>query len=360
MNPVMFQRGRTALLVGFGLASLLLNGCGGAGHSNVLSTASSAPVSAHVAQAAITVKWPARPKVSQAAPRLIPLASNSITVSITQGPHVVSTHTITRTSGDQAGTSTYTFDSLPVGALIAMATAYPNADGTGTAQATGSYAFVTTLETNAPITINMGSTIDHLAFTPATPSVAVGAATPLSVAALDAASDMVLTTATKLQWASSDTTLATVDGTGTVTGIAVGTPTISVTDSESGKSASVPLSVVKSVVDHITVIISGPDPAVHLQLVATAYDALGNVIATAPSQFAWSSSDDSIVTVDANGVTSEPGQIGQSAVITATDSVSGKSGTITINVVPTPDSANIRGQVGHMGHSVAGSSISRR
>ena len=92
----------------------------------------------------------------------------------------------------------------------------------------------------------MGSTIDHLAITPAAPSVAVGATTPLSATAFDATGAMVLTTASKLTWVSSAPTLATVDAAGVVTGVAAGTSTITVTDTESTKSATTTVTITAS------------------------------------------------------------------------------------------------------------------
>ena len=243
MNRAIFRHGGLAFFVIFGLASLLLNGCGGGGQS-------SAPPAAQVAQATITVNWPARPKASQMAPRLVPLAANSITITIMQGTNPIAMHTLSRPNGDQAAISTYTFgdpsasggsanSSLPVGALTATATAYPNADGTGTAQATGFITFVTALGTNVPITIDMGSTIDHLAVTPANPSIAVGATIALSATARDVYGAMVLTVASKTQWSSSNPAIARVDtNSGVVTGVAEGTTNLTVTDSESGKTGT--------------------------------------------------------------------------------------------------------------------------
>jgi len=249
MSRAIFSRGSRAvfmaLFVVFGLASLLLNGCGGGGGGQ----SGTAPTP-QVAQATITVNWPVRPKASQMAPRLVPLAANSITITIMQGTNPIASHTLTRPNGDQAGTSAYTFgdpsapagsayNGLPVGALTATATAYPNADGTGTAQATGFISFVTALGTNVPITIDMGSTIDHLAVTPANPSIAVGVTLALSATARDVYGAMVLTVASKTQWSSSDPAIARVDtNSGVVTGVAEGTTNLTVTDSESGKTGT--------------------------------------------------------------------------------------------------------------------------
>lgn len=94
MKSSLIPRTRIAFLLGFGLISLLLHGCGGSDHNGASATSSGSAVSAHAAQATVTVNWPARPKISGARPRLIPLAANSITISITQGDHAVAKHTL--------------------------------------------------------------------------------------------------------------------------------------------------------------------------------------------------------------------------------------------------------------------------
>ena len=242
MKRLIFPRSAAVLLVGLALCSPLLNGCGGSGHGGALSTTASGPASAHAAQATVTIKWPAQPIVTGIAPRLIPLASNSVTVTITQGSHTVAAHLFTRPGADQPLTSTYTFgntDALPVGSLTATAKAFPSVDGKGTAQSSGSYDFVTTLGSNAPIKINMGTTIVNLAVKPFTPTVAVGVTTQMTATAFDSAGDMVLTTASKLQWSSSAPAIASVDpNTGVVTSVALGNALLTATDGESGQNGS--------------------------------------------------------------------------------------------------------------------------
>jgi hypothetical protein len=99
------------------LLLLPLIGCGGS---------SSAP--SGTGRAFIKITWPDRN-------RLIPLASNSIQVTFSRGAQTVATQLIPRpASGNQ---TTTTFQNLKTGGLALTATAFPNADGTGTAQATG-------------------------------------------------------------------------------------------------------------------------------------------------------------------------------------------------------------------------------
>ena len=60
------------------------------------------------------------------------------------------------------GTVTVRFDPLPVGTFTVTSTAFPNADGTGTAQATASIPLILQAGQNTDFTLTMGSTIDHL------------------------------------------------------------------------------------------------------------------------------------------------------------------------------------------------------
>src|SRR5438874_8317728 len=108
---------RWLLLAAVVMAAVGIHGCGGG-----------APAS-RTGRATFTVIWPPPS-------RLIPAASNSIKVDIKDGNQTVASQTLPRPSG--GGPATVTFATLPVGALTATATAYPNADGTGVAQATAS------------------------------------------------------------------------------------------------------------------------------------------------------------------------------------------------------------------------------
>ena len=112
---------RSFLLVPFGiLFVLLLAGCGGGSNTQLATTGGQG-------RATLTVTWPART-------RLIPDASNSIAVVVKQGTTISAQQTLARPAA--GGTSTASFASLPTGTLSVTATAYPNADGTGVAQAT--------------------------------------------------------------------------------------------------------------------------------------------------------------------------------------------------------------------------------
>ena len=92
-------------------------------------------------------------------------------------------------------------------------------------------------------------------------------------------------------WKSSDTTIATVDENGVVTGLESGTVTITATSSEYNVYASLEVKVVSN-----KVLISGPRSVLVNETIT--------LRATSPSsdEITWSSLDESIATVDSNGV----------------------------------------------------------
>ena len=148
--------------------------CGCQGSSNAQPTTPKG----NGASATFTINWPARG-------RLMPLATNSIVLQVV-GPYEYSTTTLVARPA-QGGSSTIQLTNLPIGALTFTATAYPNIDGTGVAQAIGTNSYTSVEDENFVVAVTMASTIDHLSITPATPSVIVNSTTPLQLSALDAA-----------------------------------------------------------------------------------------------------------------------------------------------------------------------------
>ena len=186
--------------------------------------------SAHTGRAEFRILWP------EENARLIPAASNSIKVDIQRNGAAVAGKTIARPAG--GGAALVVFDHLPVAQVTATAAAYPSADGAGTAQALGSVAFNVQAGQTTPFTITMASTIERLEITPAALTLNATEEQSLSVAARDAANSIVLMAPSRLEWRSSAEGVATVDSAGKVRGVSGGTASITVTDTESGKSRS--------------------------------------------------------------------------------------------------------------------------
>jgi hypothetical protein len=166
-------------------------------------------------------------------------------VQILYGSNVLASQTLARPAG--GGPASVTFNSLAAGTLTATATAYPGTDGSGVAQAQATVPLTVVANQTVAFSLTMGSTISTLALTPANQSIAVGYTLPLKATATDASGNIVLMAPQKLQWASSNPAVATVDGSGNVTGAGVGTGAsaaqITVTDTESGKSATTTVAV---------------------------------------------------------------------------------------------------------------------
>lgn len=209
------------LAVVLGALSALLAGCSG-GRSDLSPSPSTA------GRATFTVKWPE-------ASRLIPVDSNSIKVEIRRGDVVVSAQVLARPAS--GGSTTATFDPLPVGDLNATATAYPQADGTGTAQATASVPLLIRAGENTTFSLTMNSTIDRIEISPNPASVSVGGTVTLTATAKDATGAVVLLSASKGQWTTTNEAIARIDSQGRLTGVAAGSTQARYTDTESGKSA---------------------------------------------------------------------------------------------------------------------------
>src|SRR5436190_4665567 len=176
---------------------------------------------------------------------------------------------------------------------------------------------------------------------PASPSLRVGTTVALTATTLDSAGNTL--TGRTLTWSSSNGAVATVSGSGVVTGAAVGTATITATSE--GKSGSATITV--STVPVATVTVAPPSAGLNtgqtVQLSATTRDSLGNVLAG--RVVTWGSSAPSVATVTSGGLVT--GVAAGTATMTATSE--GKSGTsaITVTFVPvatvtvTPASANL-------------------
>ena len=131
-------------------------------------------------------------------------------------------------------------------------------------------------------------------------------------------------------WSSSDTSVATVDENGVVTGVGVGTATITVKTVDGEKTATCTVTVIIPVAS-VTLDQSKATVAMNekLTLAATVLpDNATNKTVT------WSSSNNSVATVDANGVVSPK----EEGTVTITARVGDKSATCAVTVVPAQSS----------------------
>lgn len=165
---------------------------------------------------------------------------------------------------------------------------------------------------------------------PAAATIAPEATVQLEATTRDAAGNTL--TGRDIAWSSSDEDVATVSGTGLVSGVSDGEATITATSEGISGSAEVtvltPVATVEVTPDAVTIA-----PTETAQLVAVTRDADGNQLAGRP--ITWSSSDDGVATVSLDGLVR--GVDDGTATITAT--AEGESGTAAITVV----SADISG-----------------
>ncbi|MES2459159.1 MAG: hypothetical protein V4671_01150 [Armatimonadota bacterium] len=240
-------------LLGTGL--IATPGCGGGNGSSSVSQGQSPSSSKARGVVSVSITWPERT-------RLIPIMSESVKVTVARvgGTGVpIAPQILRRVPLDPPPsfpvqppmTSTASFPDLEVGEYTVTATAYPTADGTGTAQATATVSATVVGDENTPVGLVMGTTVDHLEVTAVSSTLTVGETTILTVTPRDAAGQAVLIDRGRTRYSSSAPGVAEADLTQfkpgeyvvLARGTAAGLATITVTDTETGKSGTVTLTV---------------------------------------------------------------------------------------------------------------------
>lgn len=150
-------------------------------------------------RASMTIKWPVRNA------RIIPTAANSIVVQLSQnGKQVATSGALTRPAG--GGTTTWTTPNLDQGTYSISATAFPNADGSGTAQARGSGSITISYSSIAQASVTMGSTVTNVTLSPPALISRPGFQSTVTASATDASGAIVLVAPSDLTWKTSDPT----------------------------------------------------------------------------------------------------------------------------------------------------------
>lgn len=299
-------------LATFSVCLLLAAGCGGGG----------APPSP-TGRAAITIQWPDRG-------RWVPMASNSIQVVFRSGSTTLASRLVPRPSS--GGTTAVTFDSLSIGALSMSATAYPNADGTGVAQASGTTPVTIVEGQTAQVALSMQSAIDHLEATPAASSILVGASIPLTMTAKSASGAVVLTWPTNVHWSTTNPEYATVDAAGTLTavrptGLTPGPIIVWVGEAESGKTVNVPV----TVTSNTTIGITTPPPTLSVGDSVTFSVSVGNAPDTTVD---WSVQEGPAAgTISAAGVYTAPDKAGIFHIVATSRYDNAKKATVAVTVL---------------------------
>ena len=165
---------------------------------------------------------------------------------------------------------------------------------------------------------------------PAAATIQIGQTVQLSATTKDAGGNVL--TGRGVTWASSAATLATVNGTGLVTGVAAGGP-VTITATSEGKSGMAAITVSAVPVASVTVAPATATVQVGqtVPLAATTKDANGNVLTG--RAVTWTSGAPSVATVSGTGVVTG---VAAGGPVTITATSEGQSGTAAITVVPVP------------------------
>ena len=279
-----------------GTATITATSEGQSGTSNVTATlapvatvtVSPSPASVVVGQ---TVQLTATPKDANGNPltgRVITWASDNVSVATVSTSGLVTaaaigSATITATSEGQSGTSAITVTNVPV----------------------------------ATVTVS-----------PSPASVVAGQTVQLTATPKDANSNPL--TGRVVTWASNNTLVATVNGTGLVSGVAAGSATITATAEGKNGTSAITVTAVPVATVTVTPASATVNEGQTLQLTATPKDANGNSLTG--RVVTWSSNNTTVATVNGNGLVT--GRAAGTATITATSE--GQSGTAAITVVHVP------------------------
>ena len=167
---------------------------------------------------------------------------------------------------------------------------------------------------------------------PTAPSVPVGATIALRAVATYAGGEQV-EVGGRVTWRSSASGVATIDASGTATGVTLGTTTVTATDPVTRLEHAVSLVVTPPIV--ATIAVTPPNPQFALgttqQLVATATLTDGTTL-DVTTDVAWTSEANGIATVDGTGLAASvaPG----TATVTAMHAPTGVSATVSLTVTP--------------------------
>jgi len=119
------------------------------------------------------------------------------------------------------GSTSVSFDPMPTGPVVIAASAFPNADRTGTVEAE-TLTRLTLTQQRAPLAINLISTVKSVDITGESPGMDVGDSLALTATATDHAHHPIAAAADDIHWTSSDPHVARVSAKGVVTALAPG------------------------------------------------------------------------------------------------------------------------------------------
>jgi len=267
------------------------------------------------------------------------IAEIVITPATTTLTAVGTTQQFTATARDSQGNTigqvTFTWTSANTGVATVNNSGLVTARGGGETQITARASGV-----SGSATVTVSQTADAVVVTPETATIDAGQSQAFTAAVQDANGNAIA--GATVNWSSSDEAVATIDPTGTATGQASGTATLTaVSDGVSG-TATLTVQAPIASVDVAPAAVDLTALGATAGLTATVTDEEGNTRDDVTVQ--WTSSEEAIVTVDQNGTVTAQGT--GSATVTA--SVGDVSGTATVNVTQevatvlvTPETASV-------------------
>ncbi|MEO6210820.1 MAG: Ig-like domain-containing protein, partial [Gemmatimonadaceae bacterium] len=301
-------------------------------HSNIALVSSTGLVTGQAQGSAIVTATSGAAHVNVPITVTLPPANAVIVSPSTVALLVSQTQQLTATITDAGGNTipgTVTWSSNNTGVASVNANGVVTANAPGTATITGTSGSVSGVSNVTVSLVPVRRVVvipDALAFTVADP------ATQLTVTLLDSIGGTLSQTGRPVTFASNNTSVATVSGTGLVTPVGPGTAVITVTQTGSGLTAQATVTVTRVPVASVTIappldtLIVGQA----VQLTATTKDGSGNTLTG--RTIVWDGSDDNVASVSSNGrVTAiAPGTL------TVTATSEGKTGTATIVVLAVP------------------------
>ena len=178
----------------------------------------------------------------------------------------------------------------------------------------------------ASITVS-GVPVASVTVSPASASVPAGQTVQLSATLRDANGNIL--TGRSVTWASNNTSVATVTGTGLVTGKVAGSATITATSEGQNGTAAITVTPVPVASVTVTPATAGVAVGSTVQLTATPKDANGNTLTG--RVVTWQSSNSAIASVNGSGLVSG---VAAGGPVTITATSEGRSGTSAITVTP--------------------------
>lgn len=305
--------------------AVLMTGCSGGGSRG-------ASVTSDAGRSLIfSVQWPERS-------RLVPVASESIIVRIQRDGQTVAERTVNRPASGSA--TRVTLERLPPGELTAIANAYPEVNGRGVAQASGSARLTAEPGNPFTLTVTMDSTIESLEVSADRTSVFLDDSLTLNATARDRNGNVVLLGNT-LRWSTSSSEAEIDRSSGVLVGRRVGTARITVEETESGARKTVDVNVrgvERIIVQPSVVQILDEDDAV---LTAFAYDSEGQLAALSTVGWQWSIGSSSIAQLFGGGNSVRVGGFNAGHTEINLRTVAGGSTTVPVYVYPSRVSGSL-------------------